>query len=123
MTTPSSDATAPSPAFGKFALLFGIAFVVTYWVCAFKGWPLFTYHPATGAIGWGREAASPDTGPAMYWYGWTAICLIVGSVAGFLGTLLPDSVAKHIPLALAWLLPLLAFPLMFYAVIPLLTHG
>jgi hypothetical protein len=121
MTTPSTSST-PSPAFGKFALVFGIAFVVTYWVCAFESWPLFTYHPATGAFGWGREAAAPNTGPAMYWYGWVAICLIVGTIAGFLATLLPDSVVRRIPLALVWLLPLAAFPLMLYAVIPLLTH-
>jgi len=123
MTTPSTNSTAPVPAFGKFALVFGIVFVISYWVCAFKSWPLFTYHPATGTIGWGRQGATPDTGPAMYWYGWTAICIIVGTIAGFLGTLLPDSVVKRIPLALVWLLPLLAFPLMLYAVIPLLTHG
>jgi hypothetical protein len=122
MSTPSTEQTGPSPAFGRFALVFGIAFVLTYWVCAFASWPLFTYHPATGTLGWGREAAAPNTGPAMYWYGWVAICMIVGTIAGFLGTLLPDSVAKRIPLVLVWLLPLLAFPLMCYAVMPLLTH-
>ena len=123
MSTTSTDSTAASPAFGKFALVFSIAFVICYWVCAFKGWPLFTYHPATNTVGWGREAAAPGTGPAMYWYGWTAMCFIVGIIAGFVGTFLPDSMVKHIPLVLVWLLPLLAFPLMFYAVIPLLTHG
>jgi hypothetical protein len=127
MTTPSTDSTAPMtatmPAFGKFALVFGIVFVILYWVCVLRSWPVFTYYPATGALAWGRLGATPDTGPAMYWYGWVAVCIIVSTAAGFLGTLLPDSVVRRIPLALAWLLPLLAFPLAFYAVLPLLTHG
>ena len=123
MTTTSTSAMAPSPAFGKFALVFGIAFVICYWVCAFKSWPLFTYHPATNTAGWGWEPAPAGTGPAMYWYGWVAMCIIVSTIAGFLATLLPDSAVKRIPLALVWLLPLLAFPLMFYSVIPLLTHA
>ena len=122
MTTPSTDPAASLPAFGKFALVFSLVFVVTYWVCVFRSWPVFTYFPATGDLGWGRLGATPDTGPAMYWYGWIAVCIIVSTIAGFLGTLLPDSVVKRIPLALAWLLPLLAFPLAFYSVMPLLTH-
>ena len=108
-------------AFGKFALAFSIAFVITYVLCVFMNWPLFTYHPATGRFAWGYELAIRGGGPAMYWYGWAAICLIVGTIAGSLATLLPDSVAKRIPLALVWLLPLLAFPVMFYSVLPLLT--
>ena len=52
----------------------------------------------------------------MYWYGWTVLSLIVGSVVGLLATLLPDSVAKKIPLALVWLLPILALiPLAYLA--------
>jgi hypothetical protein len=121
--TSATSETAPWTAFGKFALVFGIAFVITYMVCCFKGWPLFSYHPATGRFAWGYELAIRGGGPVMYWYGWVAICLIVGTIAGLLGTLLPNSVAQRIPLALAWLLPALAFPLMFYSVLPLLTHA
>jgi hypothetical protein len=117
----STETATPSPAFGRFALVFSIAFLITYVVCVFKGLPLFTYHPATGRLAWGYQAAIRGGGPAMYWYGWLAICLIVGTIAGSLAILLPDSVAKRIPLALVWLLPALAFPLMFYSVLPLLT--
>ena len=124
--TPSpaaSAAQAPSPAFGKFALVFGIAFTVTYVVCLFRGWPLFTYHPATGRFAWGYELAIRGGGPVMYWYGWIAVCFIVSTIAGLLATLLPDGVAKRIPLALAWLLPVLAFPLLVYSLMPLWTHA
>jgi hypothetical protein len=115
------QAKAHWSAFGKFAFVFGLAFVVTYVVCAFMGWPLFTYHPATNQLGWGYEPARRGEGPAMYWYGWTAVCLIVGTIAGTLATLLPDSVVRRIPLALTWILLVIAFPLMFYSLMPLLT--
>lgn len=123
MSTTSIQTTAPSPACGKFALVFSLAFVLTYMVCAFMSWPMFTYHPATNTVGWGYEPAARGTGPAMYWYGWVANCFVVSIVAGCLATLLPDSVVKRIPLTLVWLLPLLGFPLMFYSVLPLLTHA
>jgi hypothetical protein len=115
------QAEAAWTAFGKFALVFGIAFVVTYVVCAFAGWPLFTFHPATNRLAWGYEAARRGEGPAMYWYGWTVNCLIVGGVAGLLATLLPASVVRRIPLALTWLLLLAGFPLMLYFMLPILT--
>jgi len=115
------QAAAPWTAFGKFALVFGIAFVVTYVVCAFAGWPLFTYHPATGRLGWGYEAARRGEGPAMYWYGWTVNCFIIGGIAGALGTLLPGSAMRRIPLALTWILLLAGFPLMIYFMLPILT--
>jgi hypothetical protein len=119
--TPTSS-SAPTPAFGKFALVFSIAYVVTYVVCVFMSWPLFTYFPATGHFGWGRQPTVTGGGPAMYWYGWTAYCLIVSTILGLLATLLPDNVTKRIPMALAWVLPALALPLLIYTLLPLLTH-
>jgi uncharacterized membrane protein len=121
-TTASIPARTHSPAFGKFALVFGIAFVITYVVCDVMSWPLFTYFPATGNLAWGRQPAIPSGGPAMYWYGWTANCFIVSIIAGLLATLLPDNVAKRIPLWLTWLLPVLAIPLLLYTLMPLLNH-
>lgn len=122
MSTTSTSASAPSPAVGKFALVFGIMFVITYVVCDIMRWPLFTYFPATGSFGWGYQPAVSGSGPAMYWYGWIADCLIVSTIAGFLATLLPDNVAKRIPMALAWILPLVAVPILLYTLLPLLTH-
>jgi hypothetical protein len=121
-TTTSTPTQTPSSAIGKFALVFSIAFTVTYVVCLFKGWPLFTFHPATNRLAWGYEAARRGEGPAMYWYGWTVVCLIVSSILGFLATLLPDHVAKRIPAALVWILPVLAFPLLLYSLMPFWTH-
>jgi Zn-dependent protease with chaperone function len=57
----------------------------------------------------------------MYWYGWTVLSLVAGFIVGMLGTLLPESVAKKIPLALLWLLPILAFIPLAYSLMPFWT--
>jgi hypothetical protein len=57
----------------------------------------------------------------MYWYGWIVVCVIVSSITGTLATFLPDSVVRRIPFALTWILPILAFPLMVYSLMGLLT--
>jgi hypothetical protein len=121
-TTTSTSPSAPSPAFGKFARVFSITFVITYVVCDVMGWPLFTYFPATGRLGWGYQPAVSGGGPAMYWYGWISNCLIVSTTTGLLATMLPDNVVKRIPLALTWILPLLAVPVLLYTLMPLLNH-
>jgi hypothetical protein len=110
-----------SSTFGKFALVFSITFTVTYLLCLFMGWPLFSYHPATNRFAWGYEGVRRGEGPVMYWYGWTVMCIIVSSITGFLATFLPDTVARRIPVALAWILPVLAFPLLVYSLMPFWT--
>jgi hypothetical protein len=57
----------------------------------------------------------------MYWYGWTVLSLLVGSVVGLLATMLPDSVARRIPLALVWVLPILALIPLAYSLMPFWT--
>ena len=44
----------------------------------------------------------------MYWYGWVVTVLIVGTYRRYVATMLPASVTRKIPLALVWLLPMLA---------------
>jgi hypothetical protein len=57
----------------------------------------------------------------MYWYGWTVLSLLVGSAVGLLATMLPDSVARRIPLALVWVLPILALIPLAYSLMPFWT--
>lgn len=109
-----SSALAKSAKFGTFAVTFGVAGTLAYLVCLEMNWPLVTYHPATNRLVLGWEAARSGEGPTMYWYGWTLTSVIVGAVAGFIATLLPAGVAKRIPLALLWLLPILAIPYLIY---------
>jgi hypothetical protein len=108
--TPATSSLATSSKFGTFAVTFAIAGTVTYLLCLMFNWPLFTYHPAMNRfeLGWGPPRSGE--GPTMYWYGWTATTVIVGTIVGFIATLLPENTAKRIPLFLVWLLPMLAIP-------------
>ena len=90
-------------------MTFALVSTLTYLACEWFNLPAFTYHPATNRVGWWWEAGRSGEGPAMYWYGWSAMTLAVGLVAGLLGTLLPERVVNRIPLFLVWLLPLLVF--------------
>jgi hypothetical protein len=58
----------------------------------------------------------------MYWYGRTSTVLIVATILGIVAAMLPDSVSRKIPVALAWRLPILSLPIIVYTLIPLLTH-
>jgi hypothetical protein len=119
-TTEAAAATqasslASSTTFKTFAVVFAIATPVIYVICEMQNWPLFTYHPATNRIDLGRAPAVRDQGPAMYWYGWTATTLIGAAVLGALVTLVPERLTRRIPLALVWIMPILAVPTLIYA--------
>ena len=111
---PATSSLASSAKFRTFAITFAIVGTVVYMLCLQMNWPLFTFHPATNRVVWGWEASRSGEGPAMYWYGWTAMTIIVGGVISFLATLLPESVTRRIPLILVWLLPILAIPYLIY---------
>jgi hypothetical protein len=114
---PAARATslASSAAFRAFAVVFAIATPVIYVICEMRNWPLFTYHPGTDRVDLGRAAAVKDEGPAMYWYGWTANTLIGGAILGLIAAKLPESATRRIPLALVWIVPLAAIPILIYA--------
>lgn len=106
---------ASSATFRTFALVFAITAPVIYVICEMRNWPLFTYHPGTNRFDWLYAPSVRDEGPAMHWYGWTANMLIGSAIVAALATLLPERVAKKIPLSLVWILPLAAVPLLVYA--------
>ena len=106
---------ASSLAFRTFATVFAIAAPVIYTVCEMRNWPLFTYHPGTNRFDLGWAAAVRDEGPAMHWYGWTVTALLGAAVLGALATLLPERLARRIPLALTWIVPLAVVPVLIYA--------
>ena len=112
--TPVTSSLASSTKFKTFVLTYAVAGTLIYLLCLHMNWPLFTFHPATNRFAWGWEAGRSGEGPAMYWYGWTATTLVAGAVVGFLATLLPEGMAKKIPLILVWLLPILAIPYLIY---------
>ena len=110
----SASSLASSTAFRTFAVVFAIAAPVIYMICEMKNWPLFTYHPATDRFDLFYAASRKDEGPAMHWYGWTANTLIGAGILGILATMLPESIARRIPLSLTWIVPLVCVPILIY---------
>ncbi len=106
---------ATSTAFRTFATVFAIATPIVYVICEMANWPLFTYHPGTDRLNLGWAPAVKDEGPAMYWYGWIATTLLGAGALGLLAVKLPESATRRIPLALVWLVPLAAIPILVYA--------
>ena len=106
---------ASSTAFRTFATVFAIATPIIYVTCEMANIPLFTYHPGTGNMNFGWAPAVKDEGPAMHWYGWTAATLLGAGVLGLIAAKLPGSATRRIPLALVWIAPLAAVPILIYA--------
>jgi hypothetical protein len=106
---------ATSAAFRTFATVLAISSTVLYVIFEVMNVPLFTYHPGTDRFELGMAPAVRDEGPAMYWYGWTAGSLLGGALLGLIAAKLPESATRRIPLALVWIVPLLAIPVLGYA--------
>jgi hypothetical protein len=116
-----SGAVASSYKLRTFLVVFSLTATVVYVLCDLLGFPLFTYHPATGRLEWGQTLPRRNEGPVMYWYGWVVTTAIVSTVVAFLATLLPESLTRRIPLVALWLLPLIAVPIMFYTLMSFWT--
>ena len=115
MSTVIAISEPASSRFGTFALVFGICFAILYVVCDLAALPMFTYHPGTGRIDPGFAPARRDEGPAMYWYGWIATSALGASILGLLAALLPEKLRGKIPLALAWIAPIVLLPVLIYS--------
>jgi hypothetical protein len=116
--TPAASSLAASSRFKAFATTFSISGPVIYCVIQYLNWPLFTFHPATDRIVWGYEAARSGEGPNMLWYGWTATTVLIAAALGVTAMMLPERITRKIPLALVWILPILAIPYVIYSLMP-----
>ena len=85
-SAPATRQTADA-APGTFAVTFGIAFALAYTVLERLNWPLFTYHPVSGAIALWRQ--SEGVGPPMFWYGWIVLAGAAALAAAFMATRVP----------------------------------
>jgi hypothetical protein len=118
----ASKSLASSTAFKTFAIVFGVATAALYLLCDMMDWPLFSYHPATNRLELFYAPPRQGEGPVMYWYGWTASSILGAAVLGVLATFLPQHLIRKIPLALVWIVPVLAIPLLFYSLMPFWTR-
>ncbi len=118
----TAKSLASSAAFKTFAIVFGFGAAALYVLCDMMNWPLFTYHPATNRLELFYARPRQDEGPVMYWYGWTATAMLAAAALGVLATFLPERVTQKIPLALVWIVPVLAIPLLVYSLMPFWTR-
>jgi len=51
----------------------------------------------------------------MYWYGWIANSAVGASALSVLAALLPEKIRIKIPLALAWIAPVVLLPVLIYS--------
>jgi hypothetical protein len=121
-TALAASSLAASSKFKTFALAFSTSGAAVYCIVQFFNWPLFTFHPATNRVVWGYEGPRPGEGPNMLWYGWTATAILIAAAIGIIAMLLPERITSRIPLALMWLLPILAIPYIVYSLLPWWTH-
>ena len=121
-STAKTSSLATSAKFRTFAITFAVAGTVIYLLCLHFNWPLFTYHPATGRLVWGYEAARPGEGPNMLWYGWTVTTILIAAGLGLIAMMLPERISRKIPLALVWIFPILTIPYVIYSLMPWWTH-
>jgi hypothetical protein len=120
--TASQSGLASSVRFRNFALVFALSFPILYVICDVFNLPLFTYHPGTNRVDLFWAAARSGEGPAMYWYGWTATCLVAGTVLGIIGSLLPENLFQNkLVKVLVWVLPIIAVPFLVWSLMPFWT--
>ena len=79
--------------FGTFAITFGISFALYYTVFERLNWPLFTYHPVTGALDFWKQMEGK--GPPMFWYGWLVLAALAALATSALATSVPPSIVRR----------------------------
>lgn len=99
--------------FRAFAITSAAVSSIYYCISLYAAWPLFTFWPKTGHFTFYNH---PDTikGPILDWYGTVVSVLIVGGLAGLIAACLPPSLSNRLSPKLAWVVPLIAFIILFY---------
>ena len=88
---PVKGASSAGTRFGTFAITFGISFALYYTVFERLNWPLFTYHPVSGALEFWKQMEGK--GPPMFWYGWLVLAGMAALVTSIVATAVP---ARHL---------------------------
>ncbi len=113
--TTFASSLAKSAKFKTFATMFSMSSPVIYCLVVYLNVPLFTYWPASGRIAWGWGPVTAADGPNMLWYGWTITAILIAAAVGVIATMIPERITNKIPLALVWILPILAIPFVIYS--------
>jgi hypothetical protein len=98
-----------------FVTTFSITGPVVYCLVVFFKLPLVTYFPAIEQLDWGAVNMHPGTGLNMLWYGFTLTTILISGGLGIVAMFLPKRITERYPLALLWILPILAIPFVVYS--------
>ena len=114
-----------SPAFRRFAFVFGPAFAVFYVIALAYDLALFTVYPSLGIVLGGthrsKDMVDPAMGflaPAMYWYGWAATAALGALVCGLAAAFLPGRWSFRLWSGWIWVLSLAAMSACAYLTLP-----
>lgn len=107
-----------------FLVFFGVfaaGFAVLYVIAMELNWAAFTYHPRLMIFEIGTKP--PQSGPAMYWYGWLITAALGGLTAGVLAMVaLSNFLSAKIWLMVGWLVPAVAMAVAVYFMLPFFTR-
>src|SRR5580704_750003 len=94
-TSPAKGASSAGTMsrFGTFAITFGISFALYYTVFERLNWPLFTYHPVSGALEFWKQMEGK--GPPMFWYGWLVLAGFAALVTSVIATAVPGGLLRR----------------------------
>lgn len=98
--------------FRGFAITMAVVASIFYCISLYENWPLFTFLPVSREFVFFRTDL--EHVPVLDWYGTVVGVLIVGALVGLIAAYLAPEFAKRLPLALAWIVPLIAFMVIFY---------
>jgi hypothetical protein len=82
-------------------LIFTMLFVVSYSLCFYYNWPLFSYYPQVKEFHLSAQLQN-QLGPPILWYGWLATAALVG---GVVAVVVPRQLARRLWPGLAWAVP------------------
>ena len=91
--SPVKGASSAGTRFGTFAITFGISFALYYTVFERLNWPLFTYHPVSGALEFWKQMEGK--GPPMFWYGWLVLAGMAALVTSIVATAVPGGILRR----------------------------
>jgi hypothetical protein len=94
-TSPAQGASSAGTMsrFGIFAITFGISFALYYTVFERLNWPLFTYHPVSGALDFWKQMEGK--GPPMFWYGWLVLAGMAALATSAIATAVPGGLLRR----------------------------
>jgi hypothetical protein len=88
--------------------VFSVVFLIVYAVTMYFNLAPFSYYPQVGQFAAGVAKPTPELGPAMYWYGWLTVALVVSApLAAIIAFVLPEGTISRAVPATSWVVSLL----------------